>query len=253
MISVVTINYNNAPGLRRTLESLNEQDDQNYEVIIIDGASVDESYDEYFKLRNQKMKWFSEPDMGIYDAMNKGLDKIQGEFFMFVNSGDVLENNSVIKRYRKSIDQSYTRPQIIYSGVNFFNADTLRVERTWKSRNFRRWKLFTGWMPPHPGFTISTEYFMNHRHKFNTDYSIAADYGFMLRYLLNADPSKVLNLNTISISMENGGVSNNSLYSVVRANLQVLKIWRDQIGFYPIWIFIYKPLSKIIQLWRNND
>lgn len=129
-LSIITINFNNAEGLRKTIESVKNQTSKNFEHIIIDGASSDESVNvitefladsEYEK---QVTFWVSEKDRGIYDAMNKGTLHANGRFCLYLNSGDYLSDNNVVARFN-----SYDLPtkQIIYTNAIFFNK-----KKEWK-------------------------------------------------------------------------------------------------------------------------
>ena len=110
-LSIITINYNNAAGLRRTLESVASQTNRDFEHIIIDGGSSDESVNviqDYVtkvkseELRGKSVIWVSEKDNGIYNAMNKGIRMAKGEYLLFLNSGDALENAEVVENFYKA-------------------------------------------------------------------------------------------------------------------------------------------------------
>ena len=95
-ISIITINYNNASGLEKTIRSVVEQTYNEYEYIIIDGASLDKSKEVIQEYQRYIDFWCSEKDSGIYNAMNKGIQKASGEYLLFLNSGDVLHNSAVL-------------------------------------------------------------------------------------------------------------------------------------------------------------
>ena len=97
-LSIITINLNNAQGLEKTIKSVVSQTYSDYEYIIIDGASTDGSVDVIQEYRNKITYWVSEPDTGIYNAMNKGILKATGEYCQFLNSGDILVDNNVTER-----------------------------------------------------------------------------------------------------------------------------------------------------------
>lgn len=96
--SIITVNYNNAIGLQKTVESVVNQTIKDYEHIIIDGGSTDGSKDVILKHQDQCSYWCSEPDKGIYNAMNKGVSRASGEYLLFLNSGDVLHNNDILRQ-----------------------------------------------------------------------------------------------------------------------------------------------------------
>ena len=106
-ISIITINRNNASGLRATIESVLHQTSQDFEYIIIDGASTDKSV-EIVKAATEKhkIKWISEPDSGIYNAMNKGVRMATGDYVIFLNSGDTFANEKVLEEIQPLLDGS---------------------------------------------------------------------------------------------------------------------------------------------------
>lgn len=168
-LSIITINYNNAEGLRRTLESVAAQTNRNFEHIIVDGASTDGSVDvikEYESTIKQsvtihqsiiQVKWVSEKDKGIYEAMNKGMRMAKGEYLLFLNSGDALENAEVVENFYKAdiktdiatgIEKE-TNGHLIYPkkeeelSYSFFYDDTLMHQSTFIRRDaFERFGMY---------------------------------------------------------------------------------------------------------------
>lgn len=120
-ISVITINYNNAEGLLRTIESVQKQKDKNYEFIIIDGGSKDLSTEVIKNNAAIISYWCSESDKGIYDAMNKGIEKAEGEYLIFLNSGDTLYNENVFTEFNRIA--LHSKKGIIYGDVNAIKDD----------------------------------------------------------------------------------------------------------------------------------
>lgn len=102
VITLITINYNNAVGLQKTIESVVKQTENDFEYIVVDGASTDGSV-EILKNQNSKLRYLSEPDTGIYNAMNKGIKMATGEFLLFINSGDELADDKVVESLQKSL------------------------------------------------------------------------------------------------------------------------------------------------------
>ena len=98
ILSIITINRNNANGLKRTIESVIAQTFKDFEWIVIDGASTDESIDVIKKYAEHFTYWISEKDSGVYDAMNKGIQKAHGKYLLFMNSGDMLAENTSIEQ-----------------------------------------------------------------------------------------------------------------------------------------------------------
>jgi glycosyltransferase involved in cell wall biosynthesis len=120
LISVITINLNDAPGLQSTINSVRAHDDSLYEHIIIDGGSSDGSVQIIKKLAPGFSFWSSEPDTGVYDAQNKGIKQARGEFLLFLNSGDTV-NDGVFRQFSTFKDQH--KKAVIYGNSNILKAD----------------------------------------------------------------------------------------------------------------------------------
>ena len=144
----------------------------------------------------------SEQDDGLYDAMNKGINVSSGEFIMFLNSDDLLDNNT-IQNIMDEIDRHSLN--VVYGNISFFKNDFNKVVRLWKSSNFKKENIVKGWHPPHPGFTVSKEIF-NKVGVFNNKLKIVADYDFMLR-CFNYRPLKIKYINEVIVRMRIGGAS----------------------------------------------
>ncbi|MDA8689152.1 glycosyltransferase family 2 protein [Paracoccaceae bacterium] len=251
-ITLITINFNNKYGLERTLKSVIQQRDfEGWEHIIIDGGSTDGSLSviEKYQSACDNVRALSEKDNGIYDAMNKGINLASGQFICFLNSGDVFSSDCVAEHLYK-IARYSPGFCFIYGDIQF-KDEKGNIKRYWKSNKFVRWKLFTGWMPPHPGTMIRS----SNRELiagFNEDFLIAGDYDLMLRVLLDRN-CRIKYVPKLLVDMEPGGVSNRSLSSVIRGNLEVLRSWKNiNIFFFPFWIICTKPLSKVAQIVRKS-
>lgn len=117
LLSIITINWNNQTGLKKTMESVASQDFNDFEYIVIDGASNDGSVDIIKQYGNLPyLNWVSEPDKGIYNAMNKGIAKAQGEYIMILNSGDCLTGSQVISKIAEQLNQK-GNPDILYGNT----------------------------------------------------------------------------------------------------------------------------------------
>ena len=246
MISIITINFNNGPGLLNTLESLYRQCNAGFEHVIIDGGSQDQSVEiiKLFSSKYNNIKWLSEPDLGIYDAMNKGIKLASARYIAFLNSGDRITDISVISTIREKISENKF-PDMIYGNVRFMNEEN-KIARIWRSGNFNRVKLYLGWMPPHPLTFIKRDLFIHHGY-FDISYKIAADYALMLKVLLEKE-CEILYIDEFFVDMELGGISNSSVRNILYSNYEVLKCWRKQVNIIPFWIFLLKPLNKLLQL-----
>ena len=247
ILSIITINYNNYSGLKRTLESIEQQrESEQFQHVIIDGFSTDSSISlitDYVS-RNQSVVWISERDAGIYNAMNKGISLATGKFISFLNSGDELAGPHCLKDVLYHLE-AYGGCDILYGNIDII-APSGKVKRRWHSGEFKTYMLWVGWMPPHPMFTVRSE-LITEQFGFNEEFSIAADYDLCLRLLLKSDIC-VFYLDKTLVRMEDGGVSSASLINIFRANTEVLRSWYRIKGFsLPFWVFVFKPLQKLFQ------
>lgn len=136
-LSIITINRNNASGLEKTLNSINVQSCKDFEHIIIDGASTDNSVStikEYAMNVSNNVRWISEPDNGIYNAMNKGIKMANGEYIQILNSGDYLASNTVVENMFHSLDK-YDYPDILFGNMIKFWPDGRKFKGTCGKRN----------------------------------------------------------------------------------------------------------------------
>ena len=182
-ITLITATYNSAATLGDCLDSVNKQVYPEIEHVIMDGGSTDNTLD---MLRDparytQELLVHSEPDNGIYDALNKGIQRASGSVIGFLHSDDILAAPGILARiaelfFKESVDG-------IYGDLHYVHQlDTSRIIRNWKSRPFKRSLVDHGWMPAHPTFFLKREVYEKHG-AFDLSYRIAADYDFMLRVL----------------------------------------------------------------------
>ena len=233
--------------MKKTLQSVEEQTlKTGFEHVIVDGGSIDESqkYIRNYIKRKKNVKWLSEVDNGIYNAMNKGLALSSGDMVAFLNSGDVLTSPSILLELSK-ITAEFTSFDVIYGDLEIVTLEGSLL-RKWNSGHYSWLKVLTGWMPPHP-MTIIRKEIMNKVDGFNEDFQIAADYDLLLK-VFRYGKIKIKYFPKVTVKMESGGLSNGSIKSMFKANFEVLRAWRNQtVMLVPYWIFIMKPIRKIFQ------
>ena len=125
LLSIVTINRNNAAGLEKTMQSVASQTYKEFEYIVVDGASTDDSVEVIKRLAPQfgeRIKWISEPDKGIYNGMNKGIRMASGEYCQFLNSGDFLASDDVVKNMFLALEQK-GEPDVLYGNMKKMMPD----------------------------------------------------------------------------------------------------------------------------------
>jgi len=181
-ITIVTVCYNEEKNIARTIESVLMQTAMNFEYIICDGLSQDhtvaiaESYREAFSQKGISYRIFSEKDCGIYDAMNKGIDKAEGSYIWFLNAGDWLCAADVLEKFVSSIEKD-TAPAVYYADF-YIVEDHLQKRRICNADNMKR-SMSVG----HPSMVARMD-FMRAR-KFDTAYRLAADYNFVLGLVMD--------------------------------------------------------------------
>ncbi|MCL2682906.1 MAG: glycosyltransferase [Bacteroidales bacterium] len=246
-ISIITVCYNSEKYIRSAIESVLNQTYSNIEHILVDGASKDTTMDivkSYEPLFGGRMKWISEKDNGIYHAMNKGIALTTGDIVGILNSDDFYANNTILEKVERCFQEKNT--DAVYGDLVYVHADKIeKIQRYWKSKNYKKNAFRWGWMPPHPAFFVKKDVYEKHG-PFNTNFSSAADYEFMLR-VIHKEQIKLAYLPEILIKMRAGGESNQSLKNRLHGNSEDCEAWKIN-GLQPYWFTRYlKPMRKFSQ------
>jgi glycosyltransferase involved in cell wall biosynthesis len=202
MISIITINYNNYVGLVKTVESVLNQTFNDFEFIVIDGGSNDNSVEFLIENSNKISKWYSENDNGIYDAMNKGINKSTGEYLLFLNSGDTLYNKNVLY----DISEKICDYDVISGKLLMLNKNGTEI--ILEPHNKINYCTFVNSFISHPSTFIRKNLFFEYGF-YETNYKIAADHAFFFNIFSQLNISYLPIRNIISIH-ELGGLSSNS-------------------------------------------
>lgn len=212
-ISIVTINLNNLPGLIKTIQSVFSQDYQNIEYLIIDGGSTDGSVD-YIKSNAKRIKyWVSEKDNGIYDGMNKGIRKSNGDYILFLNSGDYFFNSQSLKK----LIEAAVDKDIVYGNMIIEKFDG-RVVKTYPKVLSRQY--FQTDTIPHPCSLIRRELFLKFGF-YNTNYKIISDWAFFIDSIVKRKASYAYLDTAISVFNLDGISSQPSSYKVIRSEMNI--------------------------------
>ncbi|PWE00037.1 glycosyltransferase family 2 protein [Marinilabilia rubra] len=247
-ISLITVTYQSAKTLSATIESVRRQTFSDFEYIVVDGGSTDETIDILKNNSDVVDKWISEPDKGIYDAMNKGIGLAEGELVGFIHADDIFAKSDILDTI--DLRSRETDFHLLYGDLEYVKAENPeKVVRYWRSGSFRRQQLQRGWMPPHPTVYVNRKFF----HKigrFNVGYRISADYEWLLRALSNP-VVKVEYLPEVMVRMRLGGASNGSLRNVIAKSGEDLKALRsNNVG--GLRTLFLKNASKLSQFVRRN-
>lgn len=180
-VSIITVSYNSSATLQHTIDSLAIQDYPKIEYIIIDGNSKDGTQEIIRANPDVVSCWISEPDKGLYDAMNKGIKMATGDVVGIINSDDFYHRTDAISQIVKAFKDS--GKQSVYTDIRFVNPDNLnKTVRYYNSRRFKLHKLKRGIIPAHPTFFTYRENFEKYGY-YRTDYKIAADFELLVRFL----------------------------------------------------------------------
>ncbi|MDT0135533.1 glycosyltransferase family 2 protein [Providencia huaxiensis] len=242
-ISIITATYNSSKTIIDTIQSLEQQTYSNIEYIIIDGASKDNTLDIIKKYSSKVSKIISEPDNGIYDALNKGISVSTGDIIGFLHSDDIFAYPNAIEDLVTTLvnDQS----QAIYADLEYVSKEnTESIVRRWISGNYNHENLKKGWMPPHPTFFMKKELYNEHG-TFDLNFKISADYDSLLRYLWIHNIS-VSYLPKVVTKMRVGGESNRSFLNILRKTKEdILALRKNNI----FWVYplLMKNISKLPQ------
>ncbi|MCU4175940.1 glycosyltransferase family 2 protein [Carboxylicivirga sp. N1Y90] len=248
-ISLITVTYNSATTLESTIKSIAEQTAyEEIEYIIIDGNSSDNTVDVIKENEKLINKWISEPDNGIYDAMNKGVKMASGKWIGFLHADDIFANNKVIETLIDLV--SNNEYNTVYGNLDYVSANNIdKTIRQWISKPFEKSMLKKGWMPPHPTLYINKEHFSKIG-LFNTDYKIAADFDFVLRLFSHPHTASIFN-NRLMIKMRVGGASNRSIKNILtKSKEDYLALKRNNIG--GAVALIKKNTSKLHQFFKKS-
>lgn len=242
-ISIITATYNSQESVESTIASVLLQSYTDIEYIIIDGGSTDRTLAIIDKYRDRISKIISEPDNGIYDALNKGLRVATGDVIGFLHADDTFASPDVLDRVAESFADSKVR--FMYGDLVYVDIFDEKIVRKWISDPFHHKLLSRGWMPPHPTVycrrNIYDEFGM-----FNTKYNISADYDFVMRVLSRLNTSAIAYNPQIMVRMRIGGTSNRSFKNIVQKSsedLQIIK--RNNIG--GVYTLIRKNVGKLLQ------
>lgn len=171
-LSIITINYNNAFGLEKTIKSIQNQDFSDFEYIVIDGASNDSSVGIIEKYSSKIDYWISEPDSGIYNAMNKGIKQAKGEYLLFINSGDVIKDDIILSDYLAELNNE----DIIYFNLKVVFSDYYQIKKYPSQINFRYFLRDT---LPHPASFIKRNLFLKYGYYIES-MKICSDWAFFV-------------------------------------------------------------------------
>ena len=248
-ISLITVTINSGGTLRDTIQSVLSQTYPEIEYIIVDGLSEDSTIDiikEYVPLFQGRLKWISEKDNGLYDAMNKGFKMATGEIVGIINSDDLLTESGVIG---KVIDcfEGHKDIDCVYADLYYVSQyDTSKIVRHWitgKQRSFSK-----GWHPAHPTFYVKREIYSKYG-LFDLDFKFAADFELMLR-LVEKEHIRLFYLPEPLVRMRLGGTTSKNLTNIRKGNIECLNAFRKNGIPVSVLYPFYRLLPKLKQYFQ---
>tara|TARA_B110000238_G_C16123827_1_gene438317 strand:+ start:1183 stop:1944 length:762 start_codon:yes stop_codon:yes gene_type:complete len=244
-ITIITPTYNSAKTILTNITSVKNQKYQNFEHIIVDNNSNDQTLNLIKKNINKNIRIITEKDKGIYDAINKGIKLAQGEIISILHSDDIYYDNETLSKVVESFGKKNT--DIVYGDLLYVSKyDLNNVIRYWKSGKFRQGLFMLGWSPPHPSFFIKKK-IHNKFGYYNIKIGNPADIELMYRFLeLKKVNSKYIN--KVLIKMRYGGKSNNSIIEIFRQNVRILNFLHLRSPFKIIKFIYFKILDRMLQL-----
>ena len=212
-ISIVTATFNSGATLRDTIKSVLGQTYRDFEHLIIDGGSKDDTLDivrEYEPQYGGRLRWVSERDRGIYDAMNKGIAMATGDVVGILNSDDFYTSDTVLQAVANAMREQSV--DAVYGDIHYVDEhDLTRCTRYYSSAGFRRWKMRLGWMPAHPSFYCRKKIYERYG-TFDISFKIGADFENLLRLIyVNRINTRYLPMDFVT--MRSGGASTSGLKS----------------------------------------
>lgn len=224
-ISIITVSFNSSLTIRNTFESVLTQTYSDIEYILIDGNSKDQTVSiirEFAPKFNGRMKWISEPDKGLYDAMNKGIQMATGDVIGIINSDDLFCDKYAIEKVMRIFEKNKLLDSVYADLFYVTQEDTSKIVRRWITGKQKQFKY--GWHPAHPTLYIKKEVY-NKYGLFNLNYKLAADFEIMLRFLERYRISTYY-LQEAFVKMRLGGATNKSFRNIYNQNIECLKAFR---------------------------
>ena len=250
-ISIITATWNVESTLADTLESVKNQKYPGIEYIVVDGGSTDGTLDLLNLYGDTINRIISESDMGIYDAINKGIQVATGDVIGFLHADDILADNTIIEKIASEFCLAENLDSVIGDIVFVKQFDPTSVVRKYSSKKWRPSKFAWGFMPPHPSFFCRKKVYSQHG-LYKLNYKIAADYELMIRFLLiNNISYKYLPL--VTTKMRLGGVSTRGIKSLLILNEEIKRALLEN-ELYTNYFMIYsKYVFKIFEFFKDRS
>lgn len=224
-ISIVTPVFNRQNCIAECIESVLSQKYKDVEHLVIDGKSTDGTTKILRKYKNQLAYYISEKDIGIYDALNKGINKATGDIIGILHSDDLFLNSETLSKIAEAF--TFSGADIVYAkGIYVDQNNVLKVKRIYSSAPFKKNYLFYGWIPLHTTIFVKRKIYMQYG-LYNPNYTIASDYDISIRWFQN-DHIKKFFLNEWVVKMRLGGCSTTPKHQIEKSkqDLKIIKSYK---------------------------
>ncbi len=242
-ISIITAVYNRVDTIAHAVQSVQDQIYPDVEHIVQDGGSTDGTLEVIRQIADASMQLVSQPDGGIYDAINRGIKRATGDVIGLMHSDDFFAHEFVLANVKNALSENDVDG--VYGDLQYVNAtDPSAIVRHWRSGQYRMAKLRSGWMPPHPTLYLRRQVFEQWG-LYDTSLRIAADYDAMLRYLVKGR-IRLTYIPEVLVKMRVGGESNKSMnHILLKSREDLYAIRKNNVGSFGT--LLLKNLCKIGQ------
>ncbi len=252
-ISIITATYNSGKTVGDTLKSVLAQTYHDYELLVVDGASKDNTLEVVKKMEplfEGRMRYISEPDKGIYDAMNKGIRMATGDVIGILNSDDFYTSDDALACIAWTLENE--KVDAVYGDIHYVDDEDLKkCVRYYSSKPFRRWMMRLGFMPAHPSFYCRKEVYEKYGAFDAENYRVAADFENLLR-LIFVNKIKTHYINKDFVTMRTGGASSSGLESHKRIMRDHLKALKKNGVYSNIFLLGLRYLYKIGEILKSK-
>jgi glycosyltransferase involved in cell wall biosynthesis len=246
-VTIVTVVYNNEKYIKDALESVISQNYSSIEYIVIDGGSTDRTLEIIEEYRDNISIFLSEPDEGIYDALNKGIHLSSGDVIAILQLDDMFSDKYVVSDMVNKMSETQT--EFCFSDLVIIDNNSGKILRYYMANYYKRWMFRMGWLPPHPTCFIKKTLF-DEFGKYSLKYKMAGDFDFLVRIFYGRD-IKWSYLNRIIVIMRSGGFSNSGHKSKVLAAKEIARsldnnnVW--SLPFFQIGRYVIRLMEMIVK------
>ncbi|MEZ9855721.1 glycosyltransferase family 2 protein [Vibrio breoganii] len=243
--SIITVCYNSVKTIEDTIASILSQKKIKFEYIIIDGGSSDGTVDLIDNINDKRLKYTSEPDDGIYDAMNKGVYMARGKYIAILNSDDIYTCDNVLHKIKREFEENAC--DIVSGSIYYFMSNPSKSIRSYplkKMKTLKDWKA--GYQPPHPSTFIRKSVY-DEIGLYDCQFRISSDYDFLFRALaVNKYVHHIIEENVVAMRI--GGESTKSIEQIIIGNREVKRVWTKYNVIPPRFLKLKKILHKLFNI-----